>query len=116
MTRSALVSSEGGNDDAEADGGLEVDEQLDLGDPLHRQLRRLLALQDAAGMAPGLPVRLAEIAAIAHQPAGEREVARLGDRRHLVADGERGELLAAVGEVGIGAEDQSAGAARPVWR
>ena len=62
-------------------------------------------------MAPGLPVRLAEIAAVAHQPAGEREVARLRDRRHLVAHGERGKLLAAVGEVGIGAEDQSAGAA-----
>ena len=42
--------------DAERARGLQVNEHLDLGNPLHRQIGRLLALEDTAGIHPGVTV------------------------------------------------------------
>ena len=89
-------------------GGLQINEQLDFGDALHRQIGRLLRLEDSAGIDASLAVRLPEIAAIAHQPAGDRKVAGLRYRRHCMANRELGKLMTAVSEIGIGAEDKSA--------
>ena len=68
---------------------------------------RLFALEDPSGIDAGAPVRLREIASVAHQAARNGEVARLGDRRHGIANSQRSKLLAAVGEVGVGGEDES---------
>jgi hypothetical protein len=46
-----------GHVEAERFGGLEIDDQLDFRDLLHRQVGRLLALEDAARMDAGLLVR-----------------------------------------------------------
>jgi hypothetical protein len=46
ITSSARASSEGGHE-AACLGGLEVDHQLILGGVLHRQVARLLSLEDA---------------------------------------------------------------------
>src|SRR5689334_18067144 len=53
-------------------------------------------------------VRLMEITTVAHQPAGKREVAGLGDRGHATTARERGKLLTAVGKIRIRAEDEPA--------
>jgi hypothetical protein len=51
ITSSARASSVGGTVEAERLGGLEVDHQLVLGRRLHRQVGRLLALEDAIDVA-----------------------------------------------------------------
>jgi hypothetical protein len=56
---------------AERLGGLEVDHHLDFCDLLHREVGRLVALENAPGIDASLVVLLAEAAAIAHQTAGE---------------------------------------------
>ena len=56
ITSSARASSDGGTVEAERLGGLEVDDQLVLGRRLHRQVGRLLALEDAVDVAGRLPV------------------------------------------------------------
>ena len=48
ITSSARASSDGGTVEAERLGGLEVDDQLELGRLPHRQIGRLLALEDAS--------------------------------------------------------------------
>ena len=53
MTSSAIARSIGGIVKAERLGGLEVDHQLVLGRRLHRQVGRLLALEDAIDVAGG---------------------------------------------------------------
>src|SRR6266852_3880581 len=68
--------------------GLEVDDELELGDLLDGQIDGLLALENPAGVDACLAVRLRNAAAIAHQAAGDGEVARLKDRRGRVAEGQ----------------------------
>ena len=50
ITSSALASSVGGTVEAERLGGLEIDDQLELGRLLDRQVGGLLALEDATGV------------------------------------------------------------------
>ena len=54
---------------AERFGGLEVDHQLVLGRRLHRQVGRLLALEDAIDVAGGSPVLVGEIRPVGDQAA-----------------------------------------------
>ena len=56
ITSSARASSVGGTVEAERLGGLEVDDQFEFGRRLHRQVGRLLALEDAVDVAGGAPV------------------------------------------------------------
>ena len=56
ITSSARASSVGGTVEAERFGGLEIDDQLELGRLLHRQVGGLLALEDAIDIAGGAPV------------------------------------------------------------
>ena len=80
-----------------------------LVDCYNRQVGRLLALENAAGVdaEPGDSVR--EIGSVAHQAASRRELAILVDRRHRVADGERGKLFALAVEEWIAADHEPAG-------
>jgi hypothetical protein len=50
--------------------GLEVDQQLELGQRLHRKVGRLLALEDAIDVASREPVLVDEIRPIGDQAAG----------------------------------------------
>ena len=79
---------------AERLGGLEVDYQLDLGRLLDRQVGGLFALEDAAGIDACLPIRVRDAASVANQAARGSEFVQLIDRRHRVACGQSGELLA----------------------
>src|SRR4051812_22783827 len=59
---------------------LRVDDKLEARD-LHRQVRRLLAIDDPTGVDAGLPRGLGDAAAVAHQAAGCGELAIGRDRR-----------------------------------
>ena len=72
--------------EAERLGGLEVDDQLDLGRLLDRQVGGLLALENPAGVDAGLTVRIRKAGSVAHQAASRGELAKLVDRGHRVAD------------------------------
>ena len=50
ITSSARASSVGGTFEAERPGGLEVDDQLELGRLHDRQVRRLFTLENATGI------------------------------------------------------------------
>ena len=58
ITSSARASSVGGTVEAEHPRGLEVDDQLELGRLHDRQVRRLRALEDAAGINAYLTIRI----------------------------------------------------------
>src|SRR5262249_15674286 len=94
--------------DAKGFGCLQIDQQLDFRDLLDRQIGRFVALEDASGIDTGLTVGFHKAASVAHQPAGESEVARLVDRGQRVAEGEGGELFTMSGKEGIGGDDQTA--------
>ena len=72
ITSSARASSVGGTVEAERLGGLEVDHQLVLGRRLHRQIGRLLALEDAIDVAGRAPVLSSVIRPVGDQAAGGR--------------------------------------------
>src|ERR1700716_1926966 len=55
-----------GNDDAERLGGLEIDYHLELSRLQHRQIGRLLALEDPAGVDTNLPHCIGKAGPIAH--------------------------------------------------
>ena len=61
--------------EAERLGGLEIDHQLVLGRRLHRQVGRLLALEDAVDVAGRAPVLVDEIRPVGDQAAGGDEEA-----------------------------------------
>jgi hypothetical protein len=61
--------------DAERLGRLEVDDQLELGSVLDRQVGRLVTLENAAGVDPDLAKRVEIVRSITYQPAGHRGVA-----------------------------------------
>src|SRR6266849_3190668 len=63
------------NSDAESLGGLEVDDQLNFLSLDDRQVGRLLALENAAGIDAGQTVRVCNTASVGHQAAGRCELA-----------------------------------------
>ena len=93
ITSSARPSSVSGTVEAERLGGLEIDDQLDFGGLLHRQVGRLLALEDAAGVDADHAIQVCNAGSVAHQAAGRDELAIRGNRRHRVAGCQCGELL-----------------------
>src|SRR5262245_51122782 len=91
-------------------GGVRIDEKLDLGDLLNRQIGGLAALQDSPGIYAGLPVRFRGAAAIAQQPAGRDELARVEDRDHPMSDRQCSKPAASADVERIGSDHQSTGA------
>ena len=77
ITSSARASSDGGTVEAERLGGLEIDDQLELGRLHDRQVGRLLALEDAADIDADLTIRIRDVGSVAHQSAGFGEFARM---------------------------------------
>ena len=62
--------------DAERLRRLQVDNQLDLGRLLHRQVGRLFAFQDAARVDAGKAVRFGKVAVAANGRCAQREASR----------------------------------------
>src|SRR5262249_2959061 len=61
--------------EAERLGGLEVQDQLDLGRLLHRQVGGLLALENPAGVDASQTECICNTASVAHKTTGRREPA-----------------------------------------
>src|SRR5215831_15547686 len=89
-------------------GGLHVDDEFDFRRLLHRQVSRVLALEDAAGVDATETIRVPDTASVAHQTTGRCEFSKLEDRRYRVAERQRGELFGAAGEKGIRADRERA--------
>src|SRR6516164_11186551 len=68
--------------EAERLRGLCADDQFEFSRLQNRQVGRLLALGDAAGVNADLAKQVRNIGSIAHQTAGRRELAIRGNRRH----------------------------------
>src|SRR6516165_32663 len=81
------------NGEPERPGGLEIDDQLDLRCLLHRQVGRLLALKDAAGIDADQSERVRKIGSVAHQASCRSELAKLVRRGQRVAVRQCGELF-----------------------
>src|SRR5262245_55712788 len=60
---------------------------------LHRKIFRLFAFENSAGVDANLTRRFGKAAAVTHQAASGSELAKLGNRRHLMASGQYAELL-----------------------
>src|SRR6478672_12461481 len=87
--------------------------QLELACLLHRQLRRPLALEDAAGIDAGEAMRLLDLGTVADQATGGDEFARRMDRRDAALQRERRQLFVAAGEERIVGDDQAADVLAP---
>src|SRR5262245_64716190 len=81
------------NRNAERLGGLEVDDQLDFGQLLDRQIGGLGTRKNPAGIDAYLTVQVGDIASVANEPAGRRERAILINRGYSVAERQCGQLL-----------------------
>src|SRR5712692_8256727 len=84
--------------DAEHPGCLQVDDELELARLQHRQVGRVLALEDAAGIDSSLAIRVRKGRSVAHQPAGFGILAHVIDRRYSMVRRQRDELYATAGE------------------
>src|SRR5262249_60168106 len=71
--------------DPERAGGLEVEDEAELGRPLHRHVARLFAFQYPRRVGSHLVKLLANDRAIVHQPALAREFAPWIGRGHAIA-------------------------------
>ena len=67
--------------EAECLGGVEIDDQLECGRLLDRQIGRLGALEDLPGVGADLAVNACDTGPVADQPAGGNEAAPLIDCR-----------------------------------
>ena len=94
ITSSARASSGRRNVEAERLGGLEVDDQLVLGRRLHRQVGRLLALEDAVDVAGGASILVDQVRPVGDQATGCDGVAAGVDRGQTVPGRQRGDQFA----------------------
>src|SRR5260370_15128523 len=79
-TSSARASTDEGISMPSAFGGLEVDHQIERGRRLHRQVGRLLALENAIDVTGGAPELVGQI-----NPIGDQ--ATVGDENARIVDG-----------------------------
>ena len=83
--------------EAEGLGGLEVDDEINFRDLLHRHIGWFLAFENAPGIDASLAVRIAETAAITHQAAGQDVLPEWVDRGQCMAGRQRRELFSVPG-------------------
>src|SRR5262249_13328655 len=86
------------NGDAERTSGLQVDEHLDFGGLLHRQIGRLAAFKNSPGIGSDEAMCFSNVGPITHQTSGRSELAPLVDRGNGVLNRQGGELLRMAGE------------------
>src|SRR5215475_8961188 len=92
--------------ETERRGGLEVDDQLYLHHLLDRQICRLIAFQNPAGVDAGRTKRVSKTGSVAHEAAGRCELARLVDSGHGVTNRQCRELFEPATEEWIGADHE----------
>jgi len=111
--RSARGASDGSFDDLSGAGedrwrhsepkrlsGIEIDDQLECGRLLHRQISRLGARKYLADQGRGLAIDTGKAGPIAEQSAGHDLLAQHMDRRQRIARRQCRELMALIGWVG----------------
>ena len=76
---------------------------------MHRQVGRLRALEDAAGVDADLTKRIRQAGSVAHQPAGFGIFARRICRGDRVARRQVGQLHTPADEKGVGADEERVG-------
>src|SRR5262249_20744459 len=86
------------NGDAERTSGLQVDEHLDFGRLLHRQIGRLATFKNSPGIDSDEAMCFRNVGPVAHQTSGRSELAPLIDRGNRVLNRQGGELLGMAGE------------------
>src|SRR6516162_3319621 len=94
---------------AERLGGLEVDDELEFGRQHHRQVGRLLALEDSAGILTNLTVRPRDARAITNQPTDLDKFAPSVGRRQRMTFGKCDDFNAPVHEKRIGSDEERVG-------
>src|SRR5262249_9889942 len=92
------------NGEVERLGGLQIDNELELGRLQHRQVGRLLALEDAGHIGASLAKHVGEVRPVADQSAALGELAKGVDRRYRMARRQRGQLHRMAGEQWVGAD------------
>jgi hypothetical protein len=106
ITSSAIASTPGGFE-MDRRRGPEIDDELEFCRSQHRQIGRLLALENPAGIDTGLTVHVGNAASITQQPTSGGELTPLVDRGQGVADGQCGEPLDPTVEESIGADHET---------
>src|SRR5215469_8509614 len=96
---------------AEGSCGRQVDDELEFARLNHRQVGRLLAFEDAAGIDTGLPKALRQVRTIGHQTTGFRIVPRVVDAWQAMARREGSDLDAPAEEKGVGSDHERVAAA-----
>jgi hypothetical protein len=96
--------------DAERLCGLEVEHKVKFGRLHHRQIGGLDALEDLPGIDTDLMIRVREVGAVAHQPAGFDQMTVVIGCWNLVARRKRGKLCGAVVEEPVGSDEYGIGA------
>src|SRR5262245_796474 len=79
--RYSITSSAGDKElvwhgEAEHRGGLDIEDQLELGRLHNGQVRDLRPLEDAPGIGAGLTPRVRNVGSVAHQPTGFGKITR----------------------------------------
>jgi hypothetical protein len=88
---------------------LQVDDEFEFGRLHHRQVDRLLALEDVPGIDSDLPKDIRKVRSIAHQPAGFGILAPEIKRGHPVVGCQRHDLYATIEEHIIGTDQDCIG-------
>jgi hypothetical protein len=95
-----------GHREAQRFGGPQVDDQFEFRNLLHRQISRLVAFQDAAGIEADLPVGFRIVSSIAQQTAGLGKFADGIDCGDPVARCQCHNLIAVICEHGVAAHQE----------
>ena len=80
--------------EAECLGGLEIDDQFELGRRLHRQVGGRLTAQDAVDIGRRLPILLGEVGGVGHETAGRHEETERVDCGQAVPGRQRNDEIA----------------------
>src|SRR5262249_9556167 len=86
------------NGDAERAGDLQVDEHLDFGRLLHRQIGRLATFKNSPGIDSDEAMCFRNVGPVAHQTPSRSELTPLVDRGNRVLNRQGGELRGTAGE------------------
>src|SRR5262245_11607186 len=84
--------------EAERSGGLEVDDQFELGRLHHWKIGGLLALENPTDIDAYLTICIGKIGSVAHQATGRRELPKLINCGHCIVSYHSDELLASAEE------------------
>src|SRR6516225_7787095 len=95
--------------EADRPGSLQVDDELELGGLQDREVRRFLALEDAAGIDTNLAVPVHITRSVAHQPAGFDILANGIDRGYRMTGRERRQLDAPADKEPVAGNEECVG-------